>query len=187
VTILGVEQTAATLPGLRLRMGYVVQEGGLFPHLSAAGNVALVPRDQGWDEARIAPRLRELATLVRLDAGLLSQYPAQLSGGQRQRVALMRALVLDPDILLLDEPLGALDPMIRVELQDELGALFATLGKTVLLVTHDLAEAAALADDLVLLRDGRIVQRGSWSDLVERPADGFVRAFVAAQSRSART
>jgi len=183
----GVELTPGTVPRLRLRMGYVVQEGGLFPHLTAAGNVALVARDQGWDAARIAGRIRELTALVRLENGLVEQYPAQLSGGQRQRVALMRALVLDPDVLLLDEPLGALDPMIRVRLQDELGGLFRDLKKTVLLVTHDLAEAAALADDLVLLKDGRIVQRGSWSDLVERPADAFVREFVAAQSREART
>jgi osmoprotectant transport system ATP-binding protein len=183
----GVELTPGTVPALRLRMGYVVQEGGLFPHLTAAGNVALVARDQGWDTARVAGRIRELTALVRLEAGLVEQYPTQLSGGQRQRVALMRALVLDPDVLLLDEPLGALDPMIRVRLQDELGGLFRDLRKTVLLVTHDLAEAAALADDIVLLKDGRIAQRGSWSDLVERPADTFVREFVAAQSREART
>jgi osmoprotectant transport system ATP-binding protein len=183
----GIELAPDTVHALRLRMGYVVQEGGLFPHLTAAGNVALVARDQGWDDARIAARVGELAALVRLEPGLVEQYPAQLSGGQRQRVALMRALVLDPGVLLLDEPLGALDPMIRVRLQDQLGALFRELGKTVLLVTHDLAEAAALADDIVLMKDGRIVQRGSWSDLVERPADAFVRDFVAAQSRKART
>src|SRR5687767_12184814 len=150
----GIELTPATVPALRLRIGYVVQEGGLFPHLTAAGNVALVARDQGWDAARVAARTRELASLVRLEAGLIEQFPAQLSGGQRQRVALMRALVLDPDVLLLDEPLGALDPMIRVRLQDELGGLFRDLKKTVLLVTHDLAEAAALADDIVLMKDG---------------------------------
>ena len=167
-------------------VGYVVQEGGLFPHLTAAENVALVPRDRGWPAGRIAARLAELAELVHLESGLLARYPADLSGGQRQRVALMRALVHEPHVLLLDEPLGALDPMIRARLQDDLGALFGALGKTVVLVTHDLAEAATLADDIVLLRAGRIVQRGPWRDLIERPADDFVREFVAAQSRGAR-
>jgi osmoprotectant transport system ATP-binding protein len=187
ITFFGTALDPATLRRIRLRTGYVVQEGGLFPHLSARDNTALVPRDLGWEESRIAARLGELSALVHLEPALLDRFPAELSGGQRQRVALMRALVLDPALLLLDEPLGALDPMIRVRLQDELGALFRTLGKAVILVTHDLAEAATLADDIVLLRAGQVVQRGTWGDLVERPADDFVREFVAAQSRGART
>ncbi|MEO6462561.1 MAG: ATP-binding cassette domain-containing protein [Candidatus Eisenbacteria bacterium] len=186
LTVRGIEVRPERLRDSVLpHVGYVVQEGGLFPHLTAAQNVSLVPRDRGWSADRIARRVSELARLVHLDSGLLARFPADLSGGQRQRVALMRALVHEPDVLLLDEPLGALDPMIRARLQDDLGALFRTLRKTVLLVTHDLAEAATLADDIVLLRAGQIVQRGAWRDLVERPADDFVREFVAAQSRGA--
>jgi osmoprotectant transport system ATP-binding protein len=182
IEVLGTPLTTRTLPALRLRTGYVIQEGGLFPHLTASGNVALVARDLGWSGSRIAERLDALATLVHLPAELLARHPAELSGGQRQRVALMRALMLDPELLLLDEPLGALDPMIRARLQEELGELFRALGKTVILVTHDLAEAAALGDETVLLEDGRIAQRGAWKDLLERPASPFVSAFVAAQA-----
>jgi osmoprotectant transport system ATP-binding protein len=186
IELLGTPLAAATLPALRLRTGYVIQEGGLFPHLSAADNVALVAREQGWSRERITQRLNDLAELVHLPSEALARLPGELSGGQRQRVALMRALALDPELLLLDEPLGALDPMIRRRLRDDLGELFRRLGKTVLFVTHDLAEAAALGDEVVLLREGAIVQRGPWRDLVDRPADAFVREFVAAQSLDAR-
>lgn len=165
----------------RRRIGYVIQEGGLFPHLTAADNVALVARLLGWPAAKIAERSRELARLCALPDGMLQRYPAELSGGQRQRVGLVRALMLDPSVLLLDEPLGALDPVIRHELQAQMRELFATLGKTVVLVTHDVAEAAWLADTLVLLRAGRIVQQGSARELVEAPADPFVEQFMTAQ------
>jgi len=181
----GTRVTAATRDALRLRMGYVIQEGALFPHLTAAENVALIARDQGWAADRIARRVEELARLAHLPVELLARYPAQLSGGQRQRVALMRALVLDPEVLLFDEPLGALDPMIRASLQDELAGLFRQLRKTVLFVTHDLAEAAFVADEIVLLRQGRIVQRGTARDLLERPAEPFVTEFVRAQRMGA--
>jgi osmoprotectant transport system ATP-binding protein len=177
----GTAVTPASRDALRLGMGYVIQEGALFPHLTAADNVGLLARDQRWDEGRTLRRIVELARLAHLPAELLGRYPAQLSGGQRQRVALMRALVLDPAILLFDEPLGALDPMIRASLQDELAQLFETLEKTVLFVTHDLAEAAFLADEIVLLRAGRIVQRGTAGALVEQPAEPFVTEFVRAQ------
>jgi osmoprotectant transport system ATP-binding protein len=170
-----------TLRAARLRMGYVIQEGGLFPHLTIRRNVTLMARELGWARTRRDERLAELAELTRLPAALLDRYPLELSGGQRQRAALMRALMLDPDLLLLDEPLGALDPMIRVELQQELKAIFQRLEKTVLLVTHDLAEAVHFGDSLVLLRGGRIVQLGPPSDLVQRPAEPFVEAFVSAQ------
>ena len=166
---------------LRLRIGYVIQEGGLFPHLTAAQNVALVARDLGWNEARIAARLAELTDRVRIPRELLGRYPAQLSGGQRQRVGLMRALMLDPAVLLMDEPLGALDPIIRAQLQDDLRELFRRLRKTVLLVTHDMAEAAWLGDAIAVMREGRIVQLGSLTDLLERPADPFVTEFIRAQ------
>src|SRR5689334_6231179 len=181
VEVNGTPVTAETRDRLRLGMGYVIQEGALFPHLTAAENVGLLARDQGWSTDRIARRLDELARLAHFPEELLSRYPAQLSGGQRQRVALMRALVLDPAVLLFDEPLGALDPMIRAKLQDELAALFKTLEKTVLFVTHDLAEAAYVAHEVALLREGRIVQRGTAKDLAERPAEPFVTEFVRAQ------
>jgi osmoprotectant transport system ATP-binding protein len=183
VAIDGVPVTPRAAPALRRRVGYVIQDGGLFPHLTARGNVALLPRHLGWTSARIADRTAELSELVRLADGALDRHPVELSGGQRQRVALMRALVLDPEVLLLDEPLGALDPIVRAELQDDLVDLFGRLGKTVVLVSHDLAEAALVADELVLLRDGRVVQRGGIGDLIASPADPFVARFVRAQRR----
>ncbi|HEX8907843.1 MAG TPA: ATP-binding cassette domain-containing protein, partial [Anaeromyxobacteraceae bacterium] len=126
-------------------------------------------------------RVSELAALAQLEADALARYPGQLSGGQAQRVGLMRALMLDPAVLLLDEPLGALDPLTRVELQRDLEGVFAALGKTVLLVTHDLAEAVFFAGHLVLLRDGRVVQEGGLRELLGAPADPFVTRFLRAQ------
>jgi osmoprotectant transport system ATP-binding protein len=167
----------------RSRMGYVVQEGGLFPHLTGEGNVGLMARHLGWSPARTTARIAELAELVRLPRELLARYPVEISGGQRQRVGLMRALMLDPELLLLDEPLGALDPLVRAELQEDLVRIFAALGKSVVLVTHDLTEAALFAEAVVLMRDGAIVQRGSLRDLLENPADPFVTRFVNAQRR----
>jgi osmoprotectant transport system ATP-binding protein len=169
------------LPALRLKMGYVIQEGGLFPHLSAAANVTLMARYLGWSRDRLQARLQVLTTLTRFPAAALKRYPVQLSGGQRQRVSLMRALMLDPDVLLLDEPLGALDPMIRAGLQTDLRDIFQQLEKTVVLVTHDLSEAAYLGDHLILLRAGEIVQQGTLTDLLESPVDAFVTEFVKAQ------
>jgi osmoprotectant transport system ATP-binding protein len=171
-----------TIGALRRRMGYVIQEGGLFPHLTAAQNVTLAARYFGWDAARIERRLDELIELTHFPRDGMIRYPTQLSGGQRQRVGLMRALMLGPELLLLDEPLGALDPMIRAELRAELRAIFQMLGQTVVLVTHDLVEAEFFADRVVLLREGAVVQDGSMRDLVENPADEFVTRFVRAQS-----
>jgi osmoprotectant transport system ATP-binding protein len=170
-----------TLSAVRTRMGYVVQDGGLFPHLDARANVTLRARTLRWPAARITERLDQLMALARLPPELLTRFPAQLSGGQRQRVSLLRALLLDPEVLLLDEPLGALDPLVRADLQEDLAAIFRTLRKTVVLVTHDLAEASFFSRDLVLLREGRLVQRGSLDDLVQRPVDAFVSSFVRAQ------
>jgi osmoprotectant transport system ATP-binding protein len=167
--------------GARRRVGYVIQEGGLFPHLTVFGNLALLPKHVGWSGARTRERALELAALVQLHADLLARFPAELSGGQRQRVALMRALMLDPPALLLDEPLGALDPLVRHDLQDELRAIFGRLGKTVVIVTHDLAEAAHFSDRLVLMRAGRVVQDGSLDAFRRAPVDDYVRAFVAAR------
>ncbi|HVR60781.1 MAG TPA: ATP-binding cassette domain-containing protein [Polyangia bacterium] len=183
VRVAGAALDARNVRALRQRMGYVVQEGGLFPHLTATENVTLMARHLRWPADRIAERLAALAALARLPADALGRYPSQLSGGQRQRVGLMRALMLDPELLLLDEPLGALDPLVRAELQDDLGRVFKQVGKTVVLVTHDLAEAALLADTVVLMREGRVVQAGPIAELVHAPADPFVTAFVAAQRR----
>jgi osmoprotectant transport system ATP-binding protein len=166
---------------LRRRVGYVIQDGGLFPHLTVLGNLALLPRCVGWTMATVRARAKELAELTHLSDDILERYPAELSGGQRQRVALMRALMLNPDALLLDEPLGALDPLVRHELQDELKRIFNQLGKTVIVVTHDLPEAAWFAERLVLFREGKVIQDGRLADFCERPADPFVTRFVQAQ------
>jgi osmoprotectant transport system ATP-binding protein len=171
----------ATLQAIRRRIGYVIQEGGLFPHLTARRNATLLARHLRWPAARIEARVEELRVLARLPAELLDRYPSQLSGGQRQRVGLMRALMLDPDLLVLDEPLGALDPLVRAELQDDLLAAFRSLGKSVVMVTHDLDEAAFFGHRLVLMRDGRIVQQGRLEDLAHAPADPFVTRFLHAQ------
>jgi len=181
VAIGGEVLTADNLQRLRRGLGYVIQDGGLLPHLPARGNIALMAGWLGWDAGRVRVRIEELCALVQLPAELLDRYPAQLSGGQRQRVSLMRALMLDPPLLLLDEPLGALDPMIRYDLQQELKSLFATLRKTVLLVTHDLAEAVFLGDHLVLLSAGQLVQQGLLEDFIARPAEPFVARFLRAQ------
>ena len=177
----GTEFTAEDALELRHRMGYVIQDGGLFPHLTAAGNVSLLARHLGWDEARINTRLGELCTLTHFPLDGLSRYPAQLSGGQRQRVSLMRGLMLDPDVLLLDEPLGALDPIVRSELQADLREIFRTLQKTVVMVTHDIAEAGYFGDAIVLMREGEILQEGNLHQLVSEPADPFVTRFINAQ------
>jgi osmoprotectant transport system ATP-binding protein len=181
VTFEGVPVTPANSRELRRRIGFVVQDGGLFPHLTARGNVTLLARHLGWDRPRIEERLAELTALTRFAASLLDRYPVQLSGGQRQRVSLMRALMLDPALLLLDEPLGALDPLIRSDLQADLRGIFQTLRKTVVLVTHDLAEAGFLGDTLVLMEAGRIVQQDGLSNLIRAPADDFVARFLNAQ------
>jgi osmoprotectant transport system ATP-binding protein len=171
----------ATLPGLRQRMGYVIQDGGLFPHLSARENVTLMARYLAWSDERIASRIADLADLTHFPIDALERFPIQLSGGQQQRVSLMRALMLDPEVLLLDEPLGALDPMIRFDLQADLREIFSRLDKTVVMVTHDLGEAAFFGDTIVLLRDGRIVQQGTLQKMLRQPANEFVGRFIQAQ------
>jgi osmoprotectant transport system ATP-binding protein len=180
VTLGGQPLTDENVRALRRAMGYVVQEGGLFPHLTAADNVTLMARQLGWPRARLDGRVQELLVLARLPADALARFPAQLSGGQRQRVSLMRALMLDPEVLLLDEPLGAIDPLMRAELQSDLAEAFATLGKTVVMVTHDLAEAAFFGQRLVLMREGAVVQEGALAELLDHPADPFVTRFIAA-------
>jgi len=179
ITVDGRALPAHDIEALRRRIGYVIQDGGLFPHLTAAENVTLMARYLRWDPARTAKRLDELAALTRFPADALARYPNELSGGQAQRVAIMRALLLDPEVLLLDEPLSALDPLVRTELRDDLRAIFRSLAKTVIVVTHDVGEAAHLADVVVLMRAGRVVQQGPFATLASAPADPFVTAFLA--------
>ena len=178
VVVAGVRLRAATATAVRRHVGYVIQEGGLFPHLTARDNVTLLARHLGWPAARLRDRVDVLTSLVHVEAGLLARFPSQLSGGERQRVGIMRALMLDPPVLLLDEPLGALDPIVRAQLRRDLKRIFSELRKTVVVVTHDIAEAAHLGDEIAVMRDGHIVQRGDLRALTEAPAEAFVREFV---------
>lgn len=177
----GTRVTPEVVISLRRKMGYVIQEGGLFPHLTAHDNVVLMARYLGWNREQIKDRLNELADLTRFPSEGLKRFPVQLSGGQQQRVSLMRALMLDPDVLLLDEPLGALDPMIRADLQVDLKRIFQELGKTVVLITHDIAEAGFFGDKITLLRDGKVLQKGTLEELIHSPTDAFVTRFINAQ------
>ena len=166
---------------VRRKIGYVIQDGGLFPHLSARDNVGLLAKYLGWDKPRVAARVEELADLTRLPREALDRYPAQLSGGQRQRLGIMRALMLDPGVILLDEPMGALDPLVRFDLQEDLRKIFQSLNKTDVMVTHDMGEAGFFGDRVILLGHGRIVQEGTLDDLLRAPADEFVERFINAQ------
>ncbi|MCF6159195.1 MAG: ATP-binding cassette domain-containing protein [wastewater metagenome] len=174
----GIEITQENIPLLRQRMGYVIQNGGIFPHLTAQKNVTLMAQYLGWERPRIEERLLELAKLTQFPRDGFNRFPAQLSGGQQQRIALMRALMLDPDVLLLDEPLGALDPVIRSDLQNDLKQIFHSLGKSVVLITHDIQEAAFLGHQIVLLRAGHVIQQGTIHELISAPTDPFVTRFV---------
>jgi osmoprotectant transport system ATP-binding protein len=182
IAIDGVPVTAQVDADAHASIGYVVQEGALYPHLTARRNVTLPARAARWPAARTAERLDALAEVVGLERSLFDAFPAELSGGQRQRVGLMRALMLDPPVLLLDEPLGALDPLARAELQTELARVFREVRKTVILVTHDVREAAVLGATITLLNGGRVVQHGTFADLARRPAEPFVAEFLRAQS-----
>ncbi|MEM6792565.1 MAG: ATP-binding cassette domain-containing protein [Acidobacteriota bacterium] len=176
----GEQLSARSLTSIRGRIGYVIQSGGLFPHLTARENAALQAQHAGLEASAIERRLAELLELTQLGDGLLERYPAELSGGQRQRFSLVRALMLEPEILLLDEPLGALDPMIRADLQEDLKSIFEVLGAAVVLVTHDLAEADFFTDRLLLMDGGRLIQEGSFRELRGQPASELVQRFVSA-------
>jgi osmoprotectant transport system ATP-binding protein len=166
---------------LRRSIGYVLQAGGLMPHRTVLDNVATVPVLQGTRRHDARRGAYELLERVGLSASLALRYPSQLSGGQQQRVGVARALAANPNILLMDEPFGAVDPIVRRELQDEMLRLQAELGKTVVLVTHDIDEAFRLADEVVVLRQGgRIAQVGTPTEILAAPADDFVREFVGA-------
>jgi osmoprotectant transport system ATP-binding protein len=166
---------------LRRRMGYVIQNGGLFPHMSARENLTVLTRYLGWSKKREQDRVDELLDLTSISGSILDRKPEKLSGGQAQRISLMRALMLDPPILLMDEPLGSIDPLVRYELQNDLRSIFRKLEKTVLLVTHDLGEAAFLGDRIALMQSGEMVQQGSLEELVRNPRNEFVKRFVQAQ------
>jgi osmoprotectant transport system ATP-binding protein len=173
--------TAVNITELRRRIGYVIQDGGLFPHLTARKNILLMASHLKWPADKMNKRIAELAALTRFPETALDRFPLELSGGQRQRISLMRALMLSPELLLLDEPLGALDPLVRAALQKDLKEIFQRLAQTAILVTHDLAEAAFLGDDIVLMNAGRVVQKGTLDDLRNKPADSFVVDFINAQ------
>lgn len=175
------EVKPANYSSIRLNTGYVIQEGGLFPHLSARENVELPARYLGYSDVDIENRISETSALVHISDTMLSRHPGSLSGGQRQRISLMRALMLDPDYLLLDEPLASVDPMVRYELQQELKEIFSKLNKTVVLVTHDLGEAVYLGQKICLIKDGEIEQYSEAEKLINSPATNFVEQFINAQ------
>lgn len=162
-------------------MGYVIQDGGLFPHLTALENITLMAKYLKWDDVKINERVKYLSELTHYPEQFLGKYPIELSGGQAQRVSIMRALMLDPDILLLDEPLGSLDPLIRFELQKDLKNIFSELKKNVVLVTHDLNEAVYFADKIVLIKDGQTEQEDEPGKLFANPKTSFVEEFINAQ------
>ena len=181
ISIDGVEIHSLPAPELRRRIGYVIQQTGLFPHMRVEDNIAVVPKLLKWDKARTNARVDELLTLVGLPpADYRRRYPAQLSGGEQQRVGLARALAVNPDTMLMDEPFGALDAITRSKLQVELRRIHQELGQTIIFVTHDIDEAVRLADEIVIMREGRIVQAGDPLDIVTDPADQFVSDLVGA-------
>lgn len=175
----GADVTHRPVEQLRRDIGYVIQQVGLFPHRTIAQNIATLPKTLGWDKERTAARIDQLKDLVGLDADMLDRYPDELSGGQQQRVGVARALAADPPVLLMDEPFGAVDPIVRARLQDELLTLQAELHKTIVLVTHDIDEALKLADRIALLNVGGILEQYATPDeLLRAPANSFVEEFV---------
>jgi len=177
-------QEIHTLPvnALRRQIGYVIQQVGLFPHMTISKNISLVPRLLGWDKKRINERVKTLLELIGLPESYLDRYPRQLSGGEQQRVGLARALAADPDILLMDEPFAAVDAINRERLQDELISLQCKLDKTVLFVTHDVEEAFRLADKIIVMRAGKLVQYGTPIEIVSHPANEFIEDLVGAKN-----
>jgi osmoprotectant transport system ATP-binding protein len=163
---------------LRRSIGYVIQSVGLFPHWTVAANIGAVPKLLGWEQNRIAGRVEEIAAALQIDRSLLPRYPRELSGGQQQRVGVARALAADPDILLMDEPFAALDPVSRAALQNEVRRLHAASGKTIVFVTHDMNEALRLASQIIVMNAGRVVQSGEPAAILLRPEGDFVRGFL---------
>jgi osmoprotectant transport system ATP-binding protein len=181
IVVDGQDVTRADPVALRRHIGYVIQQVGLFPHMTIAENVATVPQLLGWPSERTRARVEEMLSLVGLEpAQFLDRYPRHLSGGQRQRVGVARALAADPPVLLMDEPFGAVDPIVRASLQAELAAILRRLAKTVIFVTHDIDEAIRVGDLIAILKDGRLVQCAPPEQLLSAPADSFVADFVGA-------
>ena len=182
VSILGKDILLQDPVAVRRQIGYVIQGGGLFPHWTVEQNIATVPGLLGWPEQRVSRRVAELMQLLDLDpSSYRSRYPAELSGGQRQRVGIARALAADPPVMLLDEPFSALDPITRGQIQQEFLRLRTTLGKTMVFVTHDLAEAFLLADQVLLMDRGSVQQIGTPDELKLSPVNEFVELFLAAE------
>lgn len=181
IRIGGVDVMSRDVTALRREIGYVIQMVGLFPHMTIAGNIAVVPKLRGWTKSRIRDRVNDLLDLVDLDRSYAKRYPAQLSGGQQQRIGLARALAIDPPVMLMDEPFGALDPITRSSLQDEFLKLQGQIKKTVIFVTHDIDEAIKMGDRIAVLRGGGILaQYGTADELLGSPADAYVADFVGA-------
>ncbi|HYN31016.1 MAG TPA: ATP-binding cassette domain-containing protein [Ilumatobacteraceae bacterium] len=179
ITIGDLDIAAVPATELRRGIGYVIQQVGLFPHRTIRQNIATVPATLGWDRDRTAARIDELAELVGLDPSMLDRYPDELSGGQQQRVGVARALAADPPVLLMDEPFGAVDPIVRGRLQNELLALQEKVNKTIVLVTHDIDEAVKLADRIALLNVGGVLEQyASPDEMLARPANAFVEQFI---------
>jgi len=179
IEIEGVDVMSRSAQELRRGIGYVIQQVGLFPHRTIASNIATVPAMLGWDKPRAAERVEELTTLVGLDHEMLDRYPDELSGGQQQRVGVARALAADPPVLLMDEPFGAVDPIVRGRLQDELLDLQNKVSKTIVLVTHDVDEALRVADQIALMNVGGVIEQlATPDDLLRAPANEFVQSFV---------
>ncbi len=179
IEINGVDAMSHSPQELRRGIGYVIQQVGLFPHRTIARNIATVPHLLGWDKRRTTERVEELTTLVGLDHELLDRYPDELSGGQQQRVGVARALAADPPVLLMDEPFGAVDPIVRARLQDELLDLQTKVRKTIVLVTHDVDEALRLADRIALMNVGGVIEQlATPNELMRSPANEFVESFV---------
>lgn len=163
---------------LRRQIGYVIQQIGLFPHMTIEENITLVLKLLKWPVAKRRARARELIKLVHMDEDHLKRYPRELSGGQQQRIGVLRALAADPSLILMDEPFGALDPLTRETLQDEFKWLQQKLGKTIIFVTHDMDEALKLADRIVIMQEGKLVQFDTPDNILRHPANGFVEAFI---------
>ncbi len=183
IEVRGRDVAATDRERLRQGIGYVIQSVGLFPHWTVAANLLAVPRLLGWDRRRLAARLDAVVALVGIDPALLPRYPHQLSGGQRQRIGVGRALAADPDIILMDEPFSALDPLSRTELQGEMRRIHRASGKTIVMVTHDVGEALGLATQLAIMRAGRVLQAGTPSAVLAAPVDPFVAGFLGGPAR----
>ena len=179
IILFGEDLSTVDVVKVRRRIGYVIQQIGLFPHYTVSENIATVPKLLGWDKEKTAARVDELLNLVGLEPKeFRERYPAQLSGGQQQRIGLARALAIDPKIMLMDEPFGAIDSITREKLQDELLNLHREMGKTILFVTHDIEEAFKLGDRVIIMNEGKILRFDTPEAIIRQPADPFVQSLV---------